>query len=58
MSRVSAMLAHLLHPLPLFLKRQRAPREGEKRSRQVRQVSGHLLLLWEGALGTAVFSRG
>lgn len=57
-SRVAASLAHRLHPLPLFLKRQRAPREGEKRSRQVRQISGHLLLLWEGSLGTGAFSRG
>lgn len=46
-SRVAASHAHRLHPLPLSRKRQRAQREGEKSSRQVRLVSGHLLLRWE-----------
>lgn len=52
------MHAYILHTLCLSLKRPQAKREGEKSSRQVRLVSGHLLLQWEGALGTAVLSKG
>lgn len=46
LARVAASHTHSLHPPPLFLKGHQAKGEGKKSSRQVRLVSGHLLLRW------------